>query len=335
MDNYNAASIGVVGAGAWGTALAMTATRNGRSVTLWGRNHQDLMDIAARGENKRYLPGIKLTPMPHVTGDLSEALRTDVILLVLPTQQLRDVAPLMALNIRANQPVIVCAKGIERGTGKTVTEVLREFMPQAQLAVLSGPTFADEVVRGLPTAVTLAAADLNCATRLAATLSGRSFRCYATADLLGVELCGAIKNVLAIACGIAVGRGLGENARAALITRGLAELTRLALALGARPETLVGLSGLGDITLSCTSPQSRNYAFGLKLGQGMALAELEQNPGKLAEGRFTADAVLQRAAALKLELPICQAVHDILNEHTDIDRTIIALLSRPLKTEGV
>lgn len=333
MDNYTSASIGVVGAGAWGTALAMTAVRGGRAVTLWGRNHQDLMDIAARGENIRYLPGIRLTPMPHVTGDLSAALAADIALIVIPTQQLRDMAPLLAVNVRPGQPVVICAKGIEKGTGKTVTEVLREFMPGAQLAVLSGPTFADEVARGLPTAVTLAAQDGALASRLAAALSTKLFRCYASSDLLGVELCGAVKNVLAIACGIAMGRKLGENARAALITRGLAELSRFATTLGAKPETLVGLSGLGDITLSCTSPQSRNYAFGLKLGQGASLAEMEANPGKLAEGRFTASAVLQRAGAL--ELPICQAVHAILNEQADIDRTIAALLARPLKSEGI
>ncbi len=335
MDQYHSASIGVIGAGAWGTALAMTAVRNGRATTLWGRNHQDLMDIAARGENSRYLPGVRLHPMPHVTGDLSAALRADIILLVIPTQELRAMAPLLALGTRPGQAVVLCAKGIERGTGKTVTEVVQEFMPQVQLAVLSGPTFADEVARGLPTAVTLAAADAAVASRLAAALSGRTFRCYPSADLLGVELCGAVKNVLAIACGIAMGRALGENARAALITRGLAELGRLNAALGGQPDTLLSLAGIGDITLSCSSVQSRNYTFGLKLGRGTALAEMEAHPGKLAEGRFTASAVLQRAQSVGVELPICAAVDAILNQGADIDSTIAALLSRPVKREGV
>jgi glycerol-3-phosphate dehydrogenase (NAD(P)+) len=214
-----------------------------------------------------------------------------------------------------------------------MTEVLREYLPEARLAVLSGPTFAREVAQGLPTAVTLAADDAETAARLCGLLSGRMFRCYASTDVVGVELCGAVKNVLAIACGIAMGRRLGENARAALITRGLAELRRLAAAMGARVETLTGLAGLGDLTLTCNSIQSRNYSLGHMLGEGQQLAEIEAHPHRLAEGRFTASAVVQRADALSIDMPICQAVDAILNQGADIDSAIATILARPLRAE--
>lgn len=321
-------SVGVIGAGAWGTALAVAAGRAGRRVDLWGRTHTDLMDLAKNGENKRHLPGIRLSPAPHVTRELAEVMNCGLILLVVPAQEIRSLAPLLALQAKPGQPLVICAKGIERGTGKLMSEVLQEFMPMAQLAALSGPTFASEVAQGLPTAVSLAAKDLDLATRISASLSSKTFRCYATKDLTGVELCGAIKNVLAIACGIVMGRGLGENARAALVTRGLAELRRLALAEGALPETPMSLAGLGDLTLTCTSPQSRNYALGFALGKGDA-----PDKGKLAEGFFTASAVLRRAENLSIDMPICMAVDAVLNKGATVDDTMLALLSRPLKTE--
>lgn len=333
MDSIQTSSIGVIGAGAWGTALAVTLARNGRRAELWGRDHQALMDIAARGENARYLPGIRLSPMPHVTGDLSEIMEAGVVLLVVPAQEIRTIAPLMAIKARPGQPIVICAKGIERGTGRLLSEVVREYLPEAQLAVLSGPTFAREVAQGLPTAVTLACAQTDIAARLCGLLSGRTFRCYASTDVVGVELCGAVKNVLAIACGIAMGRRLGENARAALITRGLVELRRLAQAMGGRAETLTGLSGLGDLVLTCNSIQSRNYSLGHMLGEGQLLAEIEAHPHKLAEGRFTASAVVQRADALNIDMPICQAVDAILNRGADIDSTVAAILARPLRAE--
>jgi glycerol-3-phosphate dehydrogenase (NAD(P)+) len=334
MDTIQTSSIGVIGAGAWGTALAVTLARNGRRTELWGRDHQALMDIAARGENARYLPGIRLSPMPHVTRELSEIMEAGIVLLVVPAQEIRTLAPLMAIKTRPGQPIVICAKGIERGTGKMMSEVLHEYIPDAQVAVLSGPTFAREVAQGLPTAVTLACAEADLATRLCAQLSGRTFRCYASTDVVGVELCGAVKNVLAIACGIAMGRRLGENARAALITRGLAELRRLILAMGGKAETLNGLAGLGDLVLTCNSIQSRNYSLGHMLGEGQLLAEIEAHPHKLAEGRFTASAVVQRGDALGADIPICQAVDAILNRGADIDSTIATILARPLKAEG-
>lgn len=333
MDTLHSSSIGVIGAGAWGTALAVTASRAGRSVALWGRDHAGLMDMASRGENAKHLPGVRLAPMPHVTGDLGKVAANHVILLVVPAQEIRSIAPLLALHLRPQQPVVICAKGIERGSNRLMSELARDLLPQAKIAVLSGPTFAREVVLGLPTAVTLASADLAFATSLCGLLSGRSFRCYASNDVVGVELGGAVKNVLAIACGIAMGRGLGENARAALITRGLAELRRLGVAMGARPETLMGLSGLGDITLSCNSQQSRNYALGFKLGERQSLADIEAGGHKLAEGRFTASGLVKRAEDMGVDMPICQAVDAILNDNADIDQQIAGILARPLRPE--
>ncbi len=326
-------SVGVIGAGAWGTALAVAIARAGRQVTLWGRNHKDLMEMASRGENRNYLPGIRLTPIPHVTGDLTQVMQRDIVVLVLPAQEIRSLAPLISLSARPYQPIVICAKGIERGSGRLMSELLQEFMPQVRLAVLSGPTFATEVARGLPTAVTVASTDLQLATQLATAFSSKTFRCYASSDLLGVELGGALKNVLAIACGIVTGKGFGENARAALMTRGLAELRRLGQALGAKPETLMGLSGFGDLTLTCTSPQSRNFALGLAIGQGRSLADIQAGGAKLAEGLWTSGAVVQRADDAGVDVPICAAVDAILNRGEDLEATITALLSRPLKAE--
>jgi glycerol-3-phosphate dehydrogenase (NAD(P)+) len=326
-------SVGVIGAGAWGTALAVAVARAGRQVTLWGRNYADLVEMASRGENRNYLPGIRLNPVPRVTGDLIDVIQNDIVLLVLPAQEIRSLAPLIALSVRPLQPLVICAKGIERGSGRLMTELLKEFIPQARLAVLSGPTFATEVARGLPTAVTIAAADPLLASQLATSFSSRSFRCYASDDLLGVELGGALKNVLAIACGVVSGKGFGDNARAALMTRGLAELRRLGQALGAKPETFMGLSGFGDLTLTCTSGQSRNYSLGLALGQGQTLDDIQADSPKLAEGLYTASAVVQRAEAAGVDVPICAAVDAILNRGADLDTTITSLLTRPLKAE--
>lgn len=333
MDRIYSGSIGVVGAGAWGTALAVTAARAGRSVVLWGRDSGALMEMASKKENSRHLPGLALSPMPHVTVDLAEVMGCDTILLVIPAQEIRSLAPLLALHLRPGQPVVVCAKGIEQGSGRLMSELVHELMPQARVAVLSGPTFAREVMMGLPTAVTIAAQDLDFATRLCGLLSGRAFRGYASNDVIGVELGGAVKNVLAIACGIAMGRKLGENARAALITRGLAELRRLGATMGARPETLMGLSGLGDISLSCTSMQSRNYTLGFKLGEGQSLEAIEASGHKLAEGRHTASALVRRAEELNVEMPICLGVDAILNQNANIDQQIIGILARPLRVE--
>jgi glycerol-3-phosphate dehydrogenase (NAD(P)+) len=320
-------SVAVIGAGAWGTALATVAARAGRAVTLWARNADHAARIAATRDNPR-LPGIRLAPEIEVTGDLALAARSDMLLLATPAQHLRGAINLLASHLTRPVPLIACAKGIEHGTHKFMTDVIAEAAPHAQPAILSGPSFADDVARGLPTAVTLAAKDDALARALVQALGSPTFRPYHSTDIRGVEIGGAAKNVLAIAVGIAVGRKLGASAQAALTTRGFAELARLGHALGARRETLTGLSGLGDLILTCAGPQSRNFARGLSLGRG------EEAPaGKLAEGEFTAPVLIELAASQNIEMPVSEAVASILGGRSTIDAAISGLLTRPFKAE--
>lgn len=320
-------SVAVIGAGAWGTALATVAARAGRAVTLWARHADHAARIAATRDNPR-LPGIRLAPEIVVTGDLALAARADMMLIATPAQYLRGVVNLLASHLTKPVPLIACAKGIEHGTHKFMTDVIAEAAPLARPAILSGPSFADDVARGLPTAVTLAARDDALARALVQALGSPTFRPYHSTDIRGVEIGGAAKNVLAIAVGIAVGRKLGASAQAALTTRGFAELTRLGRALGARSETLTGLSGLGDLILTCAGPQSRNFARGVSLGRG------EQAPaGKLAEGEFTAPVLIELAASQNIEMPVSEAVAAILGGRSTIDAAISGLLTRPFKAE--
>jgi glycerol-3-phosphate dehydrogenase (NAD(P)+) len=320
-------SVAVVGAGAWGTALAGVAARAGRAVTLYARNASHAGRVAWTRENPR-LPGIKLGSEIAVTNDLAKAVGADIILVATPAQHLRAAVNVLAPHLREATPVIACAKGIEHGTHKFMTEVIAESAPHARPAILSGPSFADDVARGLPTAVTLAAKDEALASNLVQALGSATFRPYHTTDVRGVEVGGAAKNVLAIAAGIVVGKDLGASAQAALTTRGFSELARLGRALGARAETMVGLSGLGDLILTCSSPQSRNFALGLSLGRG------EPPPaGKLAEGEFTAPVLIELAASQGIELPVSMAVATILAKKLTIDAAIEGLLTRPFKAE--
>ena len=320
-------SVAVIGAGAWGTALAGVAARAGRSVTLYARDASHAERIASSRENPR-LPGAKLATEITVTHDRAKAARADVILIATPAQHLRAAVDGFAPHFCEGAPVIACAKGIERGTHKFMTEVIAQSAPHAQPAILSGPSFADDVARGLPTAVTLAAKDEMLASELVQALGSATFRPYHTTDVRGVEIGGAAKNVLAIAAGIVVGKKLGASAQAALTTRGFSELARLGRALGARAETMVGLSGLGDLILTCSSPQSRNFALGLALGRG------EPKPvGKLAEGEFTAPVLIELAASQNIELPVSMAVAAILSGKLTIDAAIEGLLTRPFKAE--
>ena len=299
-------SIGIIGAGAWGTALATVATRAGRAVTLYARDASHAAHITRARENPR-LPGVKLAKDITVTNDVAQACRADAVLIVTPAQHLRGATNAIAPHLRARTPVIACAKGIEHGTHKFMTEIIMEAAPHAVPAILSGPSFAEDVAKGLPTAVTLAAKDEALASELVQALGSATFRPYHTTDVLGVEIGGAAKNVLAIAAGIAVGRKLGASAQAALTTRGFSELARFGRALGARAETMVGLSGLGDLILTCSSPQSRNFALGIALGRG------EPAPaGKLAEGASTAPVLVELAASRKIEMPVSSAVAAIL-----------------------
>lgn len=320
-------SVAVIGAGAWGTALATVAARAGRNVTLWARNAEHATRIGSTRDNPR-LPGVRLAPEIVVTNELALAARADMLLIATPAQHLRGAVNMLASHLTKPTPVVACAKGIEHGTHKFMTEVIAEAAPQAQPAILSGPSFADDVARGLPTAVTLAAKDEALASHLVQALGSPTFRPYHSTDIRGVEIGGAAKNVLAIAVGIAIGRKLGASAQAALTTRGFAELTRLGRGLGARSETLAGLSGLGDLILTCSSPQSRNFALGLALGRG------EQPPaGKLAEGEFTAPVLIELAASQNIEMPVSEAVAAILSGRSTIDAAISGLLTRPFKAE--
>lgn len=326
--------IGIVGGGAWGTALALAARQAGRDVLIWAREPDVVEDINRRHRNERFLPGITLEPAIAATGALAELGRCEAVLLVAPAQALRIVAAQLAPHLDRGVPAIICAKGIERDSGALMTEVAAETLPGRPLGVLSGPTFAAEVARGLPTAVTLAVADQALGEALANALGTAAFRPYWTDDPPGAALGGAVKNVLAIACGIAMGRALGDNARAALITRGFAELVRLGRALGARPETLFGLAGLGDLSLTCNGTQSRNLSLGIALGRGTPLAELLSGRDSVVEGVYTAAAVARRAAALGVEMPICGAVDAILNGGAAIDDTIAQVMARPFRAEA-
>jgi len=326
MPSFN--SIAVIGAGAWGTALAGVAARAGRNVILCTRSAEAARTIASARKNPK-LPGVTLHANIEATCDVARAAAADAILITTPAQSLRDAAAALAPHLADGTPLVACAKGIERGTHKFMTEVIAEAAPQARPAILSGPGFAGDVARGLPTAVTLAAHDETLASDLVQALGSATFRPYHTTDVRGVEIGGAAKNVLAIAAGIAVGKQLGASAQAALTTRGFSELARFGRALGARSETLVGLSGLGDLILTCSTPQSRNFALGQALGRGQAAPS-----GKLAEGAFTAPVLVELAIAEGVDMPVSNAVADILRGAVTIDDAVQGLLTRPFKAEG-
>jgi glycerol-3-phosphate dehydrogenase (NAD(P)+) len=325
--------IGIIGGGAWGTALAVTARRAGREIILWAREAEVVAAINERHENPLFLPGIAVDPAIAATGELAVAAAADAILLVVPAQHLRAIAAALAPCLRPGAAVVICAKGIEEKTGALMSEVAAALMPAATLAILSGPTFAGEVARGLPTAVTLATADQAVGRAIIAALGTRSFRPYLSDDVVGAEIGGAVKNVLAIACGIVAGRRLGDNARAALITRGLAEMVRLARVKGGRTETLMGLSGLGDLTLTCTGAQSRNHSLGFALGEGKSLTGILGPRRSIAEGVSSAAAIAALARRLGVDMPIVAAVDAILHRAADIDETIAGLLARPFRAE--
>ncbi len=319
-------TISVLGGGAWGTALTLTAARAGRTVTLWEFDAGNAEHLETKRES-RFLPGVKLDDSIQVTRDLAQAARADAILLVVPAQVLRSVVGALAPSHAKGIPLISCAKGIEDGSNKFMSEIIAECAPDAMPGALSGPSFAADVARGLPTAVTLALPDADMAAALSQAVSSATFRPYHSTDVRGVELGGATKNVLAIASGIVAGRNLGASAAAALITRGFAELARFGKAYGAKVETMMGLSGLGDLILTCSTSQSRNFSFGVALGKG------EPPSGKLAEGVFTAPVLMEMARAKNVEMPIGFAVADVLAKRMTLDQAIESLLARPIKAE--
>ncbi|MFD1106166.1 NAD(P)H-dependent glycerol-3-phosphate dehydrogenase [Sphingobium olei] len=320
---------GVIGAGAWGTALAQLLAGDGQDVLLWALEPEVVDAINEAQQNPLYLPGIPLSPAIRATGFMADLAACDLLLVVSPAQHLRKVLA----QAPAGVPLLLCSKGIEAGTGLLMSEVAQEAQPASPIAVLSGPTFAHEVARGLPTAITLACEDKALGQRLAARIARPSFRPYLSDDVIGAEIGGAVKNVLAIACGVAEGAGLGLNARAALISRGFAEMTRFGLARGARAETLGGLSGLGDLVLTCSSTNSRNFSLGKGLGEGGSAAELLSNRRTVAEGAHTAPVLRDAARAAGVEMPVAEAVCALLTEAASLGQVIDALLARPLRPE--
>ena len=326
----NIRRIAVLGGGAWGTALALTCARAGRQVVLWEYEQRNAETLEKNRES-RFLPGVHVDESIKITRELEEAAGGDAILIVVPAQAVRSVVSCLASSIKKDTPLIACAKGIEHGTHKFMTEIIAECAPNALPAILSGPSFAADVARGLPTAVTIAAIDAKVALDLAHALNAGTFRPYHSADVRGVELGGATKNVLAIAAGIVTGKGLGASASAALTTRGFAELVRFGKAYGAKTETLMGLSGLGDLVLTCGTPQSRNFSCGVALGKGEDPHTASH--GKLAEGVFTAPVLLEMAREKEVEMPIASAVAAVLSKSMNVDEAIESLLTRPLRSE--
>jgi glycerol-3-phosphate dehydrogenase (NAD(P)+) len=325
--------IGVVGGGAWGTALATAVQKSGCDALLWAYEADTVTEINSEHENKTYLPGILLDPSIRATGDIMEIAAQDVILMVAPAQHTRAIAEQLSNILPEGRPVVMCSKGIEQGSAKLMSEVLAESLPKASVAVLSGPSFASEVAMGLPAALTLACAEEKLGERLAQAIGHATFRPYWSGDIVGAQIGGAIKNVLAIAAGIVRGRKLGSNAHAAITTRGFSEMVRFGKALGARPETLTGLSGLGDLILTCGSPQSRNMSLGIALGEGKTLDEVLGARKSVSEGVYTASAVVEIAQGKGLYLPICSAVQSVVLGATSVDDAITDLLARPFRAE--
>jgi glycerol-3-phosphate dehydrogenase (NAD(P)+) len=326
--------IGVIGGGAWGTALAASAVRAGRRVTLWALESEVVAAVNGAHENPLYLPGIKLDPALRATADMAEAAEADAILLVCPAQHMRAVSA-QVVEAGADAPLVICAKGVEQKTLRLMSEVLADTASGHPVAVLSGPTFAAELAKNLPTAVTLAAHDEDLARALIEALGHNRFRPYQSGDVVGAQIGGAVKNVLAIASGIVAGARLGDNAAAALITRGLAEIMRLGAARGAQRETLMGLSGLGDLVLTCGSVQSRNMSLGKALGEGRKLADIMAERRSVAEGVYTASGVVALAAKHGIDMPICGAMDRVLNHGAAVGDEVEALLSRPFKLETI
>lgn len=328
-------SIGVISAGGWGTALAIAANRAGSKVTLYSANPNVLESINKKRTNDVYLPDVFIAPEIAISDSLGQVCLSDMIILVVPSQHVRSTCIWLSDQLDPAKPVIIATKGIERGSLALMSEVVASILPKNPQAVLSGPNFAVEVARGLPTATTIACADSYLANQIIYAIGGKYFRPYYTDDIVGTQIGGAIKNVIAIACGIAIGCGFGENAKAALITRGIAEMVRLCLAKGGRQETLMGFSGFGDLILTCGSAMSRNMSLGIELGRQKESVKfiIENTHKKLAEGVATSDSVNELAVNLGISMPICKAVNGIISGAIGIDQAIAGLLERPFVSE--
>ena len=324
----------ILGAGAWGTALANTAARAGREVILWSRSDEVIETIKGARENKRYLPGVLIEENITVTNDMNLAKGVDAIFIVSPAQHFREMLGCLPKDIDEKVPYVICSKGIEIETGMILSSVLQDVEPERSFAVLSGPTFASETAKGWPTAVTIACTDKDIVRNVANAVSHKTFRPYITDDPVGAQICGAVKNVIAIACGVIHGNGMGDNARAALVTRGLQEVWRLGNAMGAQRKTFMGMSGVGDLMLTCSSMQSRNFSLGVMLGQGRSLDDILKGRMSVTEGVYTAESVLKLARKHAVDMPICRAVQSILSGEATVADAIESVLTRPLNEEG-
>lgn len=326
--------IGIIGGGAWGTALAQVYARAGRETLLWAREAEVVSSINSAHENTPFLPGAALSPALKATGDLADFKGFDILLLVPPAQHFRASLASLKPYLHKGQHLVICAKGIEISSGRLLSDIAADIAPECIISVLTGPTFAREIALGCPAAVTLATADKTAGEALQKTLGTTDFRPYLTQDVIGTQVGGAIKNVIAIACGMAHGKGLGESARAALLTRGLIEMARLAQALGGETETLMGLCGVGDLTLTANSMQSRNFSMGAALGEGKTMDEVLASRSAVTEGVYTAEAALKLADTLHIEMPITKAVYLCLHGQTNVGEAMRSLMTRPLKTES-
>jgi glycerol-3-phosphate dehydrogenase (NAD(P)+) len=328
-------SVGVIGAGAWGTALAQVFARNGLKVTLWAHEKEVVAEVNEQHTNTIFLSGVVLHENISATDDLKKTCHNDIVVIVAPTQHVAKIMEQAAPFIAESVPVIIAAKGIEISTGRLLSHIVTGILPQNPVGVLTGPSFAIEVANDLPAALTLAMHKENedLSYRLCDVLSTPHFRLYASNDMIGAQIGAAVKNVIAIACGIAHGKKMGDNARAALQTRGLAEMVRLGEALGADPETFLGLSGVGDLTLTCNAMQSRNFSLGVAIGEGKRASDILSERSSVAEGYYTADAIVKLAQKIEIDMPICSAVYETLHKEKAIDYVIKGLLERPLKSE--
>ncbi len=329
MSN-NEKTIGVLGGGAWGTALAQNAATAGRKTTIWAREEDVVNSINENHENSVFLPTIPLSKDLKATSDLKQICQNDILLIVTPAQYVRETLKNINPYISEGQPIVICSKGIEIESGKLLSTVVAEETPKAICAIMTGPTFATEIAHGKPSAMTLAVKDKDTARELREVLSTKLLRTYITDDVIGVQLGGAVKNVIAIGCGVAQGLDYGESARAALVTRGLAEMSRLASAMGANKETLMGMCGIGDLMLTCSSLQSRNFSLGVLLGQGKTLEDILMSRNSVTEGVHTSKALMTLAKNNAVEMPICEAVYKCLNENVPVKDAVQELLDRPL-----
>ncbi len=327
-------TVGIIGAGAWGTALAQVIRAAGRDVTLWAREAELVSHMQKNHENNQFLPGIKIDSAIKVSDSISEVTNSDILLIVVPAQHLRATLQSMKSSLRKDQPVLICSKGIEMESGLLMSQVAEQEIPNSPIGVLTGPTFAAEIAKGLPSAMTLAYKNADQGKEIIDALSSRNLRLYLTKDIIGAQLGGAIKNVVAIACGAVHGLGLGENARAALMTRGIAEIARLASAMGAKKETLMGMCGFGDLVLTCSSMQSRNFSLGSHLGSGRSLEDIMSERNAVTEGVHTSKALMVMAKNHAIEMPIAQAVYECLNEGAPIRDVVNKMLERPLRPQA-